>query len=284
VLLAACGGDDDAGDHDHAQRLDLERLDGDGSAALLAAFPFQGGYLVTGRPQRLTFMVADVDGPLVDVPDTLDFELFRDGDPVGDPKAVPAHRDGIPTPYYPLVTTFDAPGQWTAMVELGGQQVTQHFVVDDPAAVELIQVGDRVPTVDTPTTTDDRGVEPICTDDPVCSLHDVALTEAMGTGRPTALLVSTPAYCQTGVCGPVLDLLVEAAPEHPDIQFIHAEVWEDAAAVGVQGATPTAIVDALGLRFEPSLFLVAPDGTLTDRYDNVFDREELSAVLRQVAG
>ena len=58
---------------------------------------------------------------------------------------------------------------------------------------------------------------------PACTTQ--SLTAAIAAARPIAFLVGTPEFCQTGVCGPVLDLLVEQAPDHPEIQFVHAEVY-----------------------------------------------------------
>jgi hypothetical protein len=282
AFLAACGDSGDSGD-DHAHRLDLERLDGDGSAALLAGFNYHGPYVVAGRPQRLTFLVADIDGPRTDVPDGLDFVLSLDGEVVGDPVTVDAHREAIRTPYYPLVATFDRPGRWTATVELEGNEATQLFQVDDPADVSLLQVGDLMPAIDTPTIDDARGVEPICTDRPACPLHDVTVAEALGAREPLALLVSTPAYCQTGTCGPVLDLLVSESPARPAIRCVHAEVWADAEATGVQDATRAAVVDAVGLTFEPSLFVVDRGGTIVERLDNMYDRTELQTALDRLS-
>ena len=40
------------------------------------------------------------------------------------------------------------------------------------------------------------GIDPICTHDPVCPLHDVTVADALEDGRPVALLVATPAFCQ----------------------------------------------------------------------------------------
>jgi hypothetical protein len=286
AFLAACGnnGDGGAGDRgEHTQHLDLERLD-DEAGALLAGFNFQGGYVATGLPQRLTFLLATIEGPRVDdVPDSLDFVLSLDGETVGDPITVESHADGVPTPYFPLIATFDRPGLWTATVDLDGKETSQVFTVDERANVSLLQVGETLPRVDTPTEDDPRGVEPICTDEPLCPLHATTLDQALAAGRPVALLVATPAYCQTGLCGPVLDLLVEGAGSHPDVQFIHAEVWADAAAKGgPMNAERAPIVDAVGLNFEPSLFLADDRGQILERLDNVYDRTELDIALRRL--
>ena len=64
---------------------------------------------------------------------------------------------------------------------------------------------------DTPTFDDARGVDPICTRSPEpCPFHDRTLTDVVESGEPVALLISTPGFCQTAICGPVLELLMEA--------------------------------------------------------------------------
>lgn len=278
ALLAACGAAPDGAD---GARGSIDLVEGEGGRALVAGFAFQGGYLVAGAPQRLTFLVAGADGaPAVDVPDALTFTLSADGRPLGEPVTVPRHGDGVPVPYFPLVTTFAAPGTVTATVELDGAPTEQSFVVSDAAEVTLVQPGSELPAVDTPTVTDARGVDPICTREPACPLHEGTVTDARAEGRPIALLVASPAFCPTGLCGPVLDLLVEQVESYPDVRFLHAEVYRDplgATDPAEAGVAP--VVEALGLTFEPSLFVTDGTGTVRARLDNLYDRTELRAAL-----
>jgi hypothetical protein len=107
----------------------------------------------------------------------------------------------------------------------------------------------------------------------------VSLDEVIGGTGPIVLLISTPAYCQTAICGPVLDLLIgrRADLEAAGAAVVHAEVYVDDQARQV---TPT--VDAYGLTHEPALFLASPDGTVTDRLDYTFDAAELDAALARL--
>jgi hypothetical protein len=278
ALLTACGSTPDP---DDGARGSIDLVRGDGGRALVAGFAFEGDYLIAGAPQRLTFLVAGADGaPTADVPDALTFSLSADGRPLGGPVTVPRHGDGAPVPYYPLTTTFAAPGTVTATVELDGAPAQQSFLVSDAAEVTLVQPGADLPAVDTPTTTDARGVDPICTREPACALHDVTLTEARGEGRPIALLVGSPAFCPPGLCGPVLDLLVEQVASYPDVRFLHAEVYRDPVGTADPAeAGPAPVVGALGLTFEPSLFVTDRAGSVRSRLDNVYDRTELRAAL-----
>jgi hypothetical protein len=131
----------------------------------------------------------------------------------------------------------------------------------------------------TPTVTDAHGVDPICTNDPVCDLHDATLADALEEGRPLALLVSTPAFCQFAVCGPVLDVLLGVAGDHPDVRLLHAEVY---AHPEEELDTKAPIVDALGLTFEPCLLLVDATGTVKERLDTIFDTTEVDEALARL--
>jgi hypothetical protein len=251
---------------------------------LIAAFAYGGNYLVTGVAQRLTFLVGVGGAPVDDPPDELEIRLSREDRTVGEPVTVEVHRDGVPVPYFPLVSTFAEPGLYTATVEIDGSTATQTFQVSEPDEVLLVQPGAALPAVETPTSVDHRGVEPVCTREPACPFHDRTVAEGLTSGQPLALLVATPAFCQTAVCGPVLDLLMEAAPAHAGVQFVHGEVYRDAAAVGnVANAAVAPVVDALGLTFEPSLFVADAGGNVVARLDNVYDRVELREALALVS-
>ena len=278
ALLSACGGS--------PTKSENLTLSGDPNARnLIGLFNYSGDYLVSTIPQRLPFAIATPEGPpATDGPPTLTMQLHRDEQPVGEPIMLDRHADGTPIPYYPLVTTFAEPGIWRITTELDGQESSQNFMVQAPDTVSLRQVGQPMVPVDTPTMSDGRGVTPICTRSPLCPLHNVTLRDALTTGSPVALLISTPMFCQTGVCGPVLDTLVELRAEFPGITFVHAEVYNDPnnggdpAAAGV-----TETVRAYGLSFEPSLFVARADGTITTRLDNIFDRGELRTALAGVS-
>ena len=110
----------------------------------------------------------------------------------------------------------------------------------------------RLPAVATPTRTDPAGVDPICTEpNGPCSFHEVSVAEALGQPGPVALLVSTPRFCQSDVCGPTVGLLRSALRVQSEPwSAVHAEVYM-APETGDFTTTPT--VAALGLAFEPSL-------------------------------
>ena len=274
TLLAACGGS--SGSDDGAPSLELTAQGGQ----LVGLFNYQGNYLVTEAPQRAVFTIASAEGPpALDGPTTLTAQLSREGIDKGEFR-LERYAQGTPIGYYPLFTTFDEPGIWGLTTTIDGEESTQNFQVQEPDQVALVQPGEQMVPVDTPTVNDARGVTPICTRDPDCPLHSRSLADVLAAGQPVALMISTPLYCQTAVCGPVLDMVTAEAAARPDLAVVHAEVYLDPAAgsdPGAGGTTPT--IDRYGLTFEPSLYVARADGTITARLDNVFDTAELARAL-----
>ena len=150
--------------------------------------------------------------------------------------------------------------------------------------VPLIQVGDPVRSVDTPTTANPLNVNPICTRTPTaCPLHTISYAEVLKTKGPTALLISTPGFCQTAVCGPVFELLVSESANFPKIRMVHAEVDNDPQefASGKPDPKATDAVNTYGLSYEPSLVVANNDGIVVSRLDFTWDRAELCSALQK---
>lgn len=276
VVVAACGNDEspvsESGTASDAPAGPAEADDGKGLA--LVRF-FDDPSVITGDARRLVFGLALADGTLREEgPDTVDAELIDPngssrGSVVGTRRAKDLFRQ-----YYQFRVDVPAEGIYTLRVSSGGDVADAAFTVVAPGALAFPSPGDEMSPFDTPTVADPRGVDPLCTRDPVCSFHDQTLTDALGAGQLIAYLIGTPAHCQTGVCGPMLDVMMSVREQYPTVTFLHAEVYEDNAATTVAPA-----VEALGLSFEPVLFLVGADGVIVDRLDVIFDATELTERL-----
>jgi hypothetical protein len=97
------------------------------------------------------------------------------------------------------------------------------------------------------------------------------------------VLISTPGFCQTAVCGPVLELLMSEQANFPAIRMVHAEVYKDPQqfAAAIPKAETTGAVKAYGLSYEPSLIVANADGIVVSRLDFTWDRA--SCALRYSA-
>lgn len=276
-LLAACG-DENGADADRADE------------SLLSVVRFFGPYFVAGQVNRVPFGLADEDGLLPEdaLPDELAVTVRGpDGDVVADAVTATVRTEGLPRAYYSFEFTPETAGFYDfTMPTDSGEVFSQVQVVesDDPTLEGFIGPGDQMPAVETPTDDDARGVTPICTQEPPCDLHAVTVAEALGDGGPMVLLVATPAFCQTAVCGPVLEVMIDQMPDFPDVRFVHAEVFADPA----NNSTPVVpedfapVVDALGLPFEPVLYTVGADGVVRERLDYIFDGSEINEAVQRL--
>ncbi|UJA21514.1 thioredoxin family protein [Thermoleophilia bacterium SCSIO 60948] len=180
---------------------------------------------------------------------------------------------------YVVDARFGQPGEWRFIAVLGGEEprvagIRGIEITDDPP---VPQVGERPPPINTPTVEDVGKIEEIETRVPADTMHEVDFADAIGE-KPVALVIATPALCESRVCGPVVDIAEQVKQEwEGDAAFIHMEVWEDNnPAEGLRSQ-----LRAFGLRTEPWLFVFDRDGRVSTRIEGAFSAEELEAALRE---
>lgn len=233
-------------------------------------------------PQRFPFVLIADDGlPVIeDAPETIEIEL-RQNDSIIGTETVERRGAGQFTPYYPLVFTPPAAGRYFATPDFG--DTTIEFRVAERSEVTLFQVGEALPPFDTPTFNNERGVTPVCTRTEPCPFHEITLNDAVTSGRPTVLLIATPEFCQTDVCGPSVEFVISAAEGRDDVNFVHAEVYADPRNPD-QGSFPllAPLLEAWELQFEPSIFAADETGTIVDGRHFAFDQDEVNEVVALV--
>ena len=275
LALAACGG------NDHSESSSDQTASSSTTAGGLAIAKVFSPEQPVGVPVRLPLALADSQGALLDgVPASIKVRYGVDGlTEMSAPLDVRRHAQGIPRPYFPLVATFTSPGTWRIRVEVDGATADATVTAKPPSELPSVpSVGDKLIAMKTPTKKDHRGVDPICTRQPPCPFHEKSLDEAMTSGKAVAFIISTPAFCQTAICGPVLDLLVDRAKNlSATVDFVHAEVYTDDTA-----KTTTDAVQTYGLTYEPALWLTLPDGTIQGTLAYTFDGVELDSELARI--
>jgi hypothetical protein len=142
--------------------------------------------------------------------------------------------------------------------------------------------GQRAPAIHTPTAQDVGGdLSKITTRIPPDSQNKVDYAEALGK-EPIVLLFATPEFCQSRVCGPVVDVAEQAKQEYGDkAAFIHMEIYNDndpAKRVRPQ-------VRAFHLPSEPYLFTIDRSGTVRAAVEGPFGLKLMhEAVDKAIAG
>ena len=260
---------------------------------------FVSSEILAGK-NRFLFSLTDAANKLVaapDVPVTLEFfDVTADENAVAFTEdarfvwAVPDLR-GL----YAADVEFPTAGRWgvrfTANFPDGRQeQVRADFDVAE--AGPTLAIGAPAVPVDTPTAADVGGdLAKVSTDQqPGPAFYRVSVEDALAAKQPFVLVFATPAFCQTAMCGPILENVKAAAADYPTLTFINVEPYKMAFTEGrlqpvladgnLQAAAWT---DAWGLRTEPWIFVVDGDGKVTAKFEAAVGEEELRAALDAVA-
>jgi len=254
----------------------------EGTFAVTANFDIGAGE----APGRLLVGLLEQDGTRVGSPDQhVELEVM----PVGFPEEsqrVPGTFTWIvenATGLYRGDFQFDRPGTWAVTVypESGSPLPPVPFGVLEETFTP--NVGEAAIVAPTPTL-DDGPLEELTTDsDPDPRFYEISLEDALQSGRKTVLVFSTPAYCQTAACGPLLNNTKTLAADHADVNFIHVEVYTGLTQPDF-APDPAHLAPALGpdywnLQSEPWVFVIDEGGTVTARFEGVMDPDELAAHL-----
>ncbi len=188
------------------------------------------------------------------------------------------------TDIFVLRNEFDEPGVWGVEVSFDGGRGKAQFQVLEDSRNPSPRVGQKATAVESPTKEDSGGVTPICTRDPACSMHEMTVADAVGSGKPAVLIFATPQFCTSRTCGPVVDVVEEQAERvGDDVAFVHVEVWrndEEAVNKPPDGWAPA--FAAWKLQTEPWVMFVGADGVIKDRWLGAFGPAEFRDAVEEL--
>jgi len=200
-------------------------------------------------------------------------------EPIGVPGGAKADAQNI---YVAHVET-PAPGTYWLLAEpVGGRQVQAlgNVVVKSKPAAPAI--GDQAIPVRNPTVSGGRDAKTITTARPPdTELLRTSVAQALAAKQPFVVSFSTPLYCQTRTCGPVVQVVQAVAKrwQSKGVAFIHVEIYE-----GNDPAKGTnRWVDAWRLPTEPFTFVVDRTGVIRAKLEGAFSTHELDAAVKKVA-
>jgi hypothetical protein len=201
---------------------------------------------------------------------------FRAQTTSADPDAV--------TAVYTTHVDFPRDGEWriAALIEEDGELTASLL----PSAVagmfkRIPKVGEKAPLIHTPTPADAGGdLSKITTRIPPDTQNEVDYADVFGK-EPIVLLFATPQFCQSRVCGPVVDVAEQVKEAYGDkAAFIHMEIYKDNDPN--KGVRPQ--VRAFHLPTEPWLFAIGADGRVEAGVEGAFGVQELTRVVRKLVG
>jgi hypothetical protein len=213
------------------------------------------------------------------------------GSPTGSPAPTdPTVSRGV---YQAENVTFDSAGLWEVAVSaditgFGPQRLTTQFAVTD--APQLLGPGDKAFATKN-LTEDSKGVDPAAIDSraldgapiPDPELHEWTVADALKEHRPVLLLVATPTYCQSQLCGPDTEAVAKLAQTYGDrAVFIHIEVYKkppDPALSPQQQINGAALQWLEPVGSEPWMWLIGADGRIVDRWSPIWDPNQVAQEL-----
>ncbi len=244
--------------------------------------------LVANYAQRAPFFFFAADGKAIvnDLPDQVSGILTM---PSGKETSVTLQKysEGIPTPYFLLEFESGEVGLHRLSIGEGNEAQSLSFLLVTKDEAGLVQVGDEMKIAETPTFSNPLDFNPICTRFDPCPFHTMTLEDALLNGSPTVLLISTPGFCQTSICGPILEILLSLLDQNQrSFNVIHAEVYSEpeklSLGTNLEDLLAPVVVE-YGMNFEPSLIVSNIDGVVTARLDYAFDRVELERALSSIS-
>ena len=219
------------------------------------------------------------------------------------------YGQGLPAAFYVAYPNFDKPGNWGVEIQtqLPGQAQPsvskQRLEVKERSNVP--NIGDPAIATKTLTVKDVPDVAQLSSGpNPDPAMYQISLDQALTSGKPTALLFATPAFCRTATCGPSLEVMQGLQKIYGDrVNFIHAEVYKypfdqsvnlqaKAEAQAAQEKRPLTAEEARAglsdamvawrLASEPWLFLIDAKGIVAARYEGGLTKEELGPALEKL--
>lgn len=204
--------------------------------------------------------------------------------------AVPLQTPDGATTIFAHERRFARAGNWGAEVQArfpDGTVAVKRIAFVVEAKTPSLKVGDKVPALNTPTLGEVSGDLGRLTSAsrPNPAFYRSGLAESVASGKPTALLFATPAYCRTRFCGPAYDTVSELQAAYGDeVNFLHLEVYTGLPNPAAEDWQLAPAMTAFGLHTEPWLYLIGADGRVAHRVEGLFTYAEIERHLLALLG
>jgi hypothetical protein len=262
-----------------------------------AIIPILASSELAAGPNRFLFSLADPQGAPLAAPDVSVRLRFYDDD--SDPEVVVFEADsrflwaiedvrGL----YAADVTFPDAGRWGTRFDAtfpDGRQETVRADYDVRETTSTPAIGAPAPAVDSPTAADvDGDLAAISSDpEPEPRFYERSIAQAVEAGEPAIIAFVTPAFCQSGTCGPTIETVKAVASRHPEVAVVQVEPYLMHVADGVlqpllsaQGwLQPALWTEAWGLVTEPFIAVVDADGLVRAKFEGAVATEELETAL-----
>jgi hypothetical protein len=239
---------------------------------------------------RVVFLLVRNDGSLVQSPTARvrfgggDAQEPEEGEavlePVGahtHPQAAAPHDHADATDVYVARVRFPSAGRYWLVVDPGDEEVQGIGAVDVRERTFTPAVGTPAPASENPTLDEAPASEITTARPPDVELLRYSIADSLADHVPFVVVFATPAFCESRVCGPTVEVVQEVAGafEGSGIRFIHVEIHESLDPK--RGFNRW--VKEWNLPTEPWIFLVDGAGTIRAKFEGAVPVDELGAAV-----
>ena len=186
--------------------------------------------------------------------------------------------DDYALPYWVIYPTIPHTGTWGLLLEVGlsdGTVETHQRTLLVEAEPHSPNIGQKPPAVNNRTSADTPLEQLSSGENPLPTLYDQTVAEALGNGLPTVVMFATPAFCQTELCAPVVASLEAVEQQMGGLaNLIHLEIYSD-----FETLKPAEEVGAWGLSSEPWTFIMDKEGKVVARLGGPASPREIMQIL-----
>ena len=312
LILAACGGDDGAGDApaevDFSAQAVGEAFNPDVQPQVInSALALGANRVIVALFTADVDLVHDAEGVLrlyrLDEAGMGTFQsehLLRRATIAGESTHEHAdgsdhvHEDPLATVYLAHVD-FPETGKWGVALSIKVEDERYDQLLASPVVVldrtPEPGIGDAMPASTHLTLRDVADVSEInSSQEPIVAMNELTIAEALQTGKPVLVAIATPAFCQSRFCGPMMDGVVHPLYEEFSgrVQFVHVEPFLLDEARNNQRLAPAPIMAEWRLQTEPWIFVADADGAVVAKFEGITTveevRETLTALLASDSG
>ena len=197
----------------------------------------------------------------------------------------PSHSKGI----YTTHLTFDRPGLWLIEWSVSDaylNSLTATLTLDVPMEPVVPDKGVQAPRTPNRTLGDVQNIAQLTTG----SVHDpdlyrIKISDAFSSGLPSVLVVASPAFCVSLVCGPQVDVLKELKDAYKgQANFIHVDLYDNPERIkgDLRKARISETAKGWSIIDSQWTFVIDSDGVILERFESFTTYEELEKALRTV--
>jgi len=192
---------------------------------------------------------------------------------------------------YVINVSFDRSGRWGLIVEVAdeeGDLIVANTGFEVAESSFSPGIGDVVPKSANKTLWDTDDLSEITSsNEPDSELYGMTISEATESGMPTVITFATPAFCQTAMCGPQVDVVAALKDRYKArANFIHVEVYDNPKEMRGDFSTGrlSPLMEEWGLATEPWTFVLDREGRVASKFEAFVTEKELEAALQATLG